>query len=67
MTLKKFETHKYNFSASKTIKFFSGPHICGLSMDVSNNNHLLVGSWRRESNVQIFDLNTLELLKEIDQ
>jgi len=45
----------------------AGPHICGLSMDVSNNNHLLVGSWRRESNVQIFDLNTLELLKEIDQ
>jgi len=45
----------------------SGPHICGRSMDIDNNNHLLVGSWKRESNIQIFDLANNELLKEIDQ
>jgi len=51
----------------RAVSRIPGPHVCGLSMDVSNGNHLLAGSWRRESNIQIFDLNTLELLKEIDQ
>jgi len=53
---------------SRPAGVLSGPHVCGESIDVDPfHDHLFAASWRRENNLQIFDLDTMRLIKEIDQ
>jgi COMPASS component SWD3 len=46
---------------SKYLKFFyrrhiSGPHICGDAIDIDvKNNHLVTGSWRKYSALQVIN------------
>jgi hypothetical protein len=37
------------------IRYIYGPHICGNSLDIDPNyNHLLSGSWRKTSTLQVY-------------
>lgn len=46
--------------------YIYGPHICGDSIDIdSNHNHLLTGSWRKGSTLQIWDLRNFELIRDV--
>ena len=42
-----------------------GPHVCGDSLDIKNNN-ILAGSWREKDQIQIFDLRNAEPLVTIE-
>lgn len=45
-----------------------GPHICGDSLDIDPvHNHMLTGSWRKGRELQVWDFNSGQILKDIPQ
>ena len=47
-------------------RFIYGPHVCGSSLDIDTKyNHLLAGSWRKSSSLQIWDLRNYELIRDV--
>lgn len=49
-------------------KYLSGPHICGDAIDIDTKyNHLLTGSWRKCSTLQIWDLRKQDLIRDAFQ
>ncbi|RNA38513.1 WD repeat-containing 5-like [Brachionus plicatilis] len=53
---------------SHSQNYIYGPHICGDAIDIdSNYNHLLTGSWRKNSTLQIWDLRNFSLIRDVFQ
>ncbi|CAF0882476.1 unnamed protein product [Brachionus calyciflorus] len=51
---------------SNSQNFIYGPHICGDTIDIdSNHNHLLTGSWRKTSTLQIWDMRNYSLIRDV--
>lgn len=49
-------------------RHISGPHICGEGLDIDGTyDHLLTASWRKENVLQVWDLPTGRLIKDIPQ
>lgn len=48
-----------------SVRTIYGPHICGDAIDL-HGNHLLTGSWKPVDQLQIFDVGTGKLVKQID-
>ncbi|KAG8430531.1 hypothetical protein GDO86_020438 [Hymenochirus boettgeri] len=41
-----------------SLRKISGPHVCGESLDIDpQTNQILIGSWRKEENLQVWDYN----------
>jgi WD40 repeat protein len=56
------ERQKHSFR-----KFF-GPHICGDALDIDPvYSHILTGSWRKDTPLQIWDFGTGEKIKDVPQ
>ncbi|XP_041348765.1 uncharacterized WD repeat-containing protein alr3466-like [Gigantopelta aegis] len=47
---------------------FSGPHICGDSLDINPvTDHILTGSWRKDEELELWDFVSGEKIKDIPQ
>ncbi len=44
---------------------FYGPHICGDSVDMKGN-YILTGSWAVKNQIQLWDIRTMKLIKQIE-
>ncbi|XP_067680546.1 uncharacterized WD repeat-containing protein all2124-like [Haliotis asinina] len=50
------------------VKKFCGPHICGDALDIDQlHNHILTGSWRKHSVLQIWDFSLGAKIKDVPQ
>lgn len=46
--------------------YIYGPHICGDSIDIdAAHNHMITGSWRKFSTLQIWDLRNFEQIRDV--
>lgn len=51
-----------------SVKKFHGPHICGDALDIDPvHNHILTGSWRKSSVLQIWDFAMAVKIKDVPQ
>ncbi|XP_076472976.1 WD repeat-containing protein 89 homolog [Babylonia areolata] len=51
-----------------SIKKFHGPHICGDALDIDpQHNHILTGSWRKNTVLQIWDFAMAVKIKDVPQ
>ncbi|KAG9389926.1 WD domain G-beta repeat [Carpediemonas membranifera] len=54
----------WDLRADHSVRSIYSPHICGDSVDIDGNT-VLTGSWRPENQVQLWDLRTTELERNI--
>ena len=55
-------------SNKHSIKKISGPHICGESLDIEPNSmQMVVASWRKQKNLQVFDFGSGKEMKSIPE
>ncbi|KAM4631656.1 uncharacterized protein O3C94_018274 isoform 1-T2 [Discoglossus pictus] len=51
----------WNIQETHSLRKISGPHVCGDSLDIDpDTNEILIGSWRKLENLQIWDGLTCE-------
>ncbi|XP_078615043.1 uncharacterized protein LOC144884072 [Branchiostoma floridae x Branchiostoma japonicum] len=49
-----------------SVRKIFGPHICGEGLDIDpEHNHVLTGSWRKDSALQVWDFNSTDKIKDI--
>jgi WD40 repeat protein len=45
-----------------------GPHICGDALDIDGyHNHVLTGSWRKDTPLQVWDFNSGDKIRDVPQ
>ncbi|KAG9392256.1 WD repeat-containing protein [Carpediemonas membranifera] len=54
----------WDLRADHSVRSIYSPHICGDSVDIDGNT-VLTGSWRPDKQVQLWDLRTTELEKDV--
>jgi WD40 repeat protein len=55
----------WDLRAGRSVRSIYGPHICGDALDVNAQGQILTGSWRPEKALQVWDLGTGNLIKDI--
>jgi hypothetical protein len=55
----------WDVRAGTSVRSIYGPHICGDALDVNAQGHILTGSWRPEKALQLWDLGTGKLLRDL--
>lgn len=55
----------WDLRTGTSVNSFYGPHICGDSLDVNNNNEIVTGSWRQNNQLEIWDLSSGEKKADI--
>ncbi|GAB5368428.1 hypothetical protein AAMO2058_001318600 [Amorphochlora amoebiformis] len=57
--------HVWDIRAGMSVRMWEGAHICGDSLDIFEDA-VLTGSWREKKGLQIWDLGTGKLVKDVD-
>ena len=55
----------WDLRVGHSVRSIYGPHICGDALDVNAQGHILTGSWRPEQALQLWDLGSGRLMRDI--
>jgi COMPASS component SWD3 len=55
----------WDVRAGHSVRSIYGPHICGDALDVNAQGHILTGSCRPDKALQLWDMGTGKLMKDI--
>uniref|UniRef100_A0A803K453 Anaphase-promoting complex subunit 4-like WD40 domain-containing protein n=1 Tax=Xenopus tropicalis TaxID=8364 RepID=A0A803K453_XENTR len=56
----------WNTGEKHSLGKISGPHVCGDSLDIDpQTNQILIGSWRKEENLQVWDYNARQKIQTV--
>ncbi|XP_053550862.1 WD repeat-containing protein wdr-5.2 [Bombina bombina] len=56
----------WNIRHPHSLRKISGPHVCGDALDIdAQTNEILIGSWRKEENLQIWDAYSCQKLQTV--
>ncbi len=55
----------WDVRAGHSVRSIYGPHICGDALDVNAQGHILTGSCRPDNALQLWDMGTGKLMKDI--
>lgn len=58
--------HVWDDRIPNSVKYIYGPHICGDAIDIDTNyNHLITGSWKKTETLQIWDMRSMRMIRDV--